>query len=55
MLASTQMYVYISHKTKGCDIWPPLKSQFGKQFLAGSIVLYSIYLLNVSIIYINIS
>ena len=20
----------ISHKTKGCDIWPPLKSQFRK-------------------------
>ena len=31
----------ISHKTKGCDIWPPLKSQFGKRFLTGSIVLYS--------------
>ena len=37
------MYVcmYISHKTKGCDIWPPLKSQFGKRFLTGNIVLYS--------------
>ena len=22
--------MYISHKTKGCDIWPPLKSQFRK-------------------------
>ena len=31
----------ISHKTKGCDIWPPLKSQFVKRFLTGSIVLYS--------------
>ena len=35
------VYIYISHKTKGCDIWPPLKSQFGKRFLTGSIVLYS--------------
>ena len=33
--------IMISHKTKGCDIWPPLKSQFGKRFLTGSIVLYS--------------
>ena len=49
------MYVCISHKTKGCDIWPPLKSQFGKRFLTGSIVLYSFELLNVSIIYTNIS
>ena len=49
------LYIYISHKTKGCDIWPPLKSQFGKRFLTGSIVLYSFELLNVSIIYTNIS
>ena len=21
------VYIYISHKTKGCDIWPALKSQ----------------------------
>ena len=51
VLASTQ----ISHKTKGCDIWPPLKSQFEKRFLTGSIMLYSFQLLNVSIIYTNIS
>ena len=49
------LYICISHKTKGCDIWPPLKSQFGKRFLTGSIVLYSFELLNVSIIYTNIS
>ena len=49
------LYIYISHKTKGCDIWPPLKSQFGKRFWTGSIVLYSFELLNVSIIYTNIS
>ena len=35
------LYIYISHKTKGCDIWPPLKSQFVKRFLTGSIMLYS--------------
>ena len=49
------LYICISHETKGCDIWPPLKSQFGKRFLTGSIVLYSFELLNVSIIYTNIS
>ena len=49
------LYICISHKTKGCDIWPPLKSQFGKRFLTGSIVLYSFYLLNESKIYTNIS
>ena len=48
------LYICISHKTKGCDIWPPLKSQFGKRFLTGSIVLYSFYLLNVSKICTNI-
>ena len=26
------LYVYISHKTKGCDIWPPLKSQLEAVF-----------------------
>ena len=40
--------LYISHKTKDCYIWPPLKSQFGKRFLTGSIVLHSLELLNVS-------
>ena len=35
------IYLCISHKTKGCDIWPPLKSQFAKRFLTGSIVFYS--------------
>ena len=35
------LYICISHKTKGCDIWPPLKLQFGKRFLTRSIVLYS--------------
>ena len=47
--------VYISHKTKGCDIWPPLKSQSGKRFLTGIIVLYSFQLLNISIVFTNIS
>ena len=37
---SIYVSIYISHKTKGCDIWPPLKSQLGKRFLTGSIVLY---------------
>ena len=45
------LYICISHKTKGCDIWPPLKSEFGKRFLTGSIVLYSFQLLNISIVF----
>ena len=45
----------ISHKTKGCDIWPPLKSQLGKRFLTWSIVLYSFELLNISIVFTNIT
>ena len=31
------IYVCISHKTKGCDIWPPLKSQFAKRFWLGAL------------------
>ena len=32
---NSSSYIYISHKTKGCDIWPPLKSQLRRLFLTG--------------------
>ena len=49
------IYIDISHKTKSCDIWLPLKSQLGMRFLTWSIVLYSFELLNISIVFTNMT